>query len=116
MKIKKGVTRIVIICFGYVFKIPNFTSKHLFFLQGFVANYKERYITITFKYYKHFYSKINPTLFCTYFGLLSIQKYVTPLTRELTSAEKRYFKQQTIDNKKENFGILNGKIVCIDYG
>jgi hypothetical protein len=62
-----------------------------------------------------FFDKVAPTIFCTWFGLLSIQKRALPLDRDLTKEEDDYFMHLTSDRKKENFGYLNGRIVCVDY-
>lgn len=114
--IKYGITRIVILVGNYAIKIPNFTYSHQHFLNGCIANWSERVYT---KMYKNadcdFYSKIAPTIFCIWFGLISIQKRVILLDRSLTEAECIYFKDQTSDIKGTNFGYLNEKIVCIDY-
>jgi len=113
----KGTTRIVFLFSKYVIKIPNFNYSHSHFLQGCKANWDERKYTKIFKGCKdcNFYEKISPTIYSSWFGLFSIQYKVKPLKRNLTNNEKEYFKQQTTDNKKENFGYLNDKLVCIDY-
>lgn len=131
MKIKKGVTRIVLIVFGYAIKIPNFTYSHHHFLQGCVCNSSERLFTkqwrpknnpekVGAKHYEFIletFEKINPTLFCSWFGLISIQKEVKLLGYDIKEIDglKEHFKIVCTDFKSENFGLLNGKIVCIDY-
>ncbi len=112
--IKIGCTRIVFVFGNFVIKIPNFINHHNHFLKGCYANYYERIFTKQFKN-NELINKINPTLFCMRFGLFSIQRKVEILNRNLTKKEILYFKDITNDIKKENFGYLNKKIVCIDY-
>ena len=113
-----GITRNVILIGKYAFKFPTLHS-HIHFLNGCYANYSER------RFYKNFKgvyvsdedltSKVAPSLFCSYFGLLQIQRRLTPLTRDLTPTEVELFKGVCTDIKKENFGYLNGKLLCLDY-
>lgn len=61
------------------------------------------------------FDKINPTIFCSWFGLLSIQKRADVLIRDLTEDEIKCYSVITTDLKGENFGLIKGKLVCIDY-
>jgi len=113
--IKKGATRLVFLIGNYAFKVPNFTYCHLHFLHGCYACWSERDYTKRFKVLSDVYEKISPTIFCSWFGLLSVQKRVVELDRDLTEDECFYFFNQTEDTKMQNFGYLKGKLVCIDY-
>lgn len=106
MKTGYGIIRIVFLIGKYVFKIPNFRCSHRNWLQGCSANWNERVVIKTFKDTEiKSYSKIAPTYFCIWFGLLSIQQRTTPLKRDLNNEEKEYFKHLVWgDNKRENFG------------
>jgi hypothetical protein len=119
MEIKrKGVTRIVFIFDRFVIKIPNFLVQHNHFLHGCLANWNERY------FYKRWnktqfklLNKAVPSIFCSWFGLLQIQRKCKPLDRELTNEEIELYKDlHNGDCKKENFGYYNGQLVCLDYG
>lgn len=119
MKIRSGITRIVFLIGNYAFKIPNFKYNHCHFLQGCYANWSER------KYYKGFINAnyrgnlvehVAPSYFCLAFGLFQIQARCKPLLIELSDEQKEFYKPLCAgDNKKENFGIYNNKIVCLDY-
>lgn len=117
VKVKNGTTRIVFLILGYAIKIPNFKVEHHHFLLGCAANWNERKLTKLFKGCTEceYYNKINPTLFSSWLGLLSIQREVELLDRNLTTFEVEYFKDQTSDIKKSNFGYLGNRLVCIDY-
>ncbi len=117
MKTSFGVTRIVFIFDSFVIKIPNYHYSHSHFLQGCCANWSERNICKMFKPMRDsFFDLLAPSLFCTWFGLLQIQKRTLPLERDLTDEEKEQFKDFCgTDNKKENFGYYQGRIVCHDY-
>lgn len=116
MRLKlNGTTRIVFLIGNYAIKIPNHVVCHQHFLQGCYANWSERRYTKTFERLPEFYNKIAPTIFCSWFGLLSIQRRVVELDRHLTVNEVEYFKDQTTDIKMQNFGYLDKRLVCIDY-
>ena len=117
MKIKKGVTRIVLIFQTFVIKIPNFTYSHQNFLIGCTSNWNERHFCKIFKGYKDIIWNVSPSIWCSWFGIIQIQKRCKPLNRDLTKEEKRKFKITcNEDFKKENFGYYNNKLVCLDYG
>lgn len=109
---RKGVTRIVLLIGSYAIKFPNPLYCHSHFLQGCYANWSERQLTKRFNIYQH---KISPTFFCAWFGLFSVQRRVLELNRDLSSKEVEYFKELTSDIKKENFGWLEERLVCVDY-
>ena len=94
-------------------KIPNFTYCHLHWLQGCYGNWSERY------WYKRTLRedklKMSPSYFCSWFGLFQIQAKFESLERELIEEEIEYFRTFGLDNKKENFGMFKGKLVCLDY-
>lgn len=108
-----GVTRLVFLIGRYAIKIPNFTYSHLHFLNGCYSNWSERHVTKL--KIEEFQVKTAPTLFCSWFGLLSVQIRAEPRIADLTEAEKDYFKNQTTDIKPQNFGYIKGRLVCVDY-
>ncbi len=121
MKInKKGITRIVFVFRSFVLKIPKFTYSHDHFLQGCVSNWSERKFTKTFKnanFSGNMYKHIAPSLWCSWFGLIQIQVKCEPNPEPLSDSQKEFFEPLCgTDSKKENFGILNGRLVCLDYG
>lgn len=115
--IYKGCTRIVFLLGNYAIKIPNFKVHHLHFLHGCYANWSERHYCKIMKGIENdkFYNLVVPSLFCSYFGLIQIQKRCIELNRHLTDEEIEIFKDVCNDIKKENFGIYNDKLVCLDY-
>lgn len=117
MIIKKGITRTVIVIGNYAIKLAfNLRFNHLHFLNACLSNYCEKIKTIQFRNFPDYYEYIVPTIFCSWFGLFSIQYKVDILTRSLSDNEKMVFKLITDDLKSENFGYFNGKLVCVDYG
>lgn len=118
MKISlKGCTRIVILIGNYAIKIPNFKVSHLHFLYGCYSNYSERsqYKNIKKNKNNKFSNLIAPSIFCTWFGLIQIQKRCIELERHLTEEEKEIFKDICFDIKKENFGYYKNNLVCFDF-
>lgn len=116
---RNGVTRLVFVFEKFVVKIPNFSCQHDHFLIGCVANWSER------KQWKH-WRKVKsqrtemlcPTIFCSWFGLIQIQRRVKILSDDsfLTPRQVDSFKDITTDIKPQNFGFYKGRLVCVDYG
>lgn len=106
---------------NFVVKIPNFLVQHSHFLQGCYANWSERNFCKTFgdpacEFTNNYFEYVAPSLFCSWFGLIQIQKKCTEKKEDLTEEEKEKYRPLCWgDNKKENFGWLNGKLVCLDY-
>ena len=117
MKIdRKGCTRIVILTKNYAIKIPNFLVCHLHFLQGCYSNWSERHYCKIMKNMPEFLDLVAPSLFCSWFGLIQIQRRCTPKLEHLTDEEiEKYKDLHNGDFKKENFGYYNNKLVCLDY-
>jgi hypothetical protein len=126
--IRFGVYRIVFLFGNYVIKIPNLIYDHRHFIYGCYCNYNER---ISYKIWKkqgcrvvrdntggnddYLHELVAPSLYCSWFGFLQIQKRCIILERELTIGEKMRFKIVCKDIKPDNFGIINEKVVCLDY-
>lgn len=107
--IKYGITRIVFLIGKYAIKIPN-PKRHLHFLQGCYNNYSERYYCKTVKGTED-YNLIAPSYFCSWFGIIQIQAKCEPIQ----NIEYGVFINLTDDHKPENFGLYNGRVVCLDY-
>lgn len=114
-----GCTRIVFLVGRYAIKIPNFLYCHQHFLQGCYANWSERQFCLSFKKVEkteNFIWKVAYSYWCGWFGLFQIQARCEPLERDLTGCEIMFYNDVCGgDNKKENFGWYQGRLVCIDY-
>lgn len=118
MKIMKGTSRTVFLTGKYAIKFATIKYGWQLFLYGCYGNASER------KYYK-LHSKadyegnlsgfVAPSLFCSWFGLIQVQIRCEPINRKMSKSEYKFFSPICSDNKTENFGILNGKLVCLDY-
>lgn len=117
--IKSGVNRVVFVLGRYAFKFPNFMHSHLHFIHGCYANCKERdYYRVHSKsvYEGNMAEHVAPSLFCSWFGLVQVQSRCDVLDRDLTDEEKEFFVPLCgLDNKRSNFGLIDGKLVCLDY-
>lgn len=116
MKISRGTNRIVVLIGKYAVKIPNFINGHLLFLTGSLANYREREYCRMMKNIPDLYNLVCPSLWCSWFGLIQIQKRAKPVIDELSDYEFSKFDNICDDLKNENFGYYHGRLVCIDYG
>jgi len=122
IELKFGNCRTVILIGNYAIKIPTtITAKR--FLFGCYCNKSEREF---WKIAKHNYFPggsymsglnliVTPCYYCSAFGLISLYKKAEPLSVDLTEEQKINFEDITTDLKKENFGIINNTIVCLDY-
>lgn len=89
---------------------------HKQFIIGCLSNWSER------ERYKRVckYSKeklmVSPSLYCSYFGLLQIQRRCKPMDRDLTDEELTSFEYYCKEDcAKTNFGYYKDNIVCVDY-
>jgi hypothetical protein len=125
MKLQKGATRWVFVGRKRAYKIPSLSS-YKQFLQGLLCNMNEAIWSKSINLYPH----LCPIMGKIPFGLLVIMPAVSICTRQMgiTGGEEwEYYKDICMnketgiafpqnDWKASNFGVLNGKIVCIDYG
>jgi len=104
MKIKLGTTRIVILICGLAFKIPRI-GRYDNFLRGLLGNWTEA---------RYNWPVVNPiycpVLFSLPLGLL----VVMPRCEALKSND--IFEICDGEYKRDSYGKLNDRIVCIDYG
>ena len=129
MKIKYGCTRIVFIFKTTVWKIPNFKYSWEHFLKGLIGNMQERNMWRwnSGKYEEGNSHLLCPVLFAAWGGWLIImpkadmQKHeneIRALPRD--QAPPGYSSWKNIgfggDDKVDNYGYLNGKLVKVDYG
>ena len=111
-----GITRIVFLTNKYAIKIPNPFNNHVNFLSGCYANWKERMYYKSWKQSQYYLKDlVVPTLYCSLFGLVSIQYKCEQLERELEEDEENTFLNVTEDTKSENFGYYDKVLVCLDY-
>ena len=115
IQIRRGYTRIAILLFGIVIKIPNIFNERAF-VYGMYANIHESEIWNMAKEHKN--SKyLAKTYFRSAFGLVLVAKRYNVLNRDLTDEEKSQIPLTAFDPKRENYGILdNEQIVVLDYG
>lgn len=125
-----GVTRIVILVGPWAIKIARFNYSWPNFLRGLLANMQER------DFSKTGWPELCPVLFAMWGGFISIMPRCTPLTDDQWNsfdfdgfAEPRDWHEERIvkgkypeeryvpvENKRCSFGVLNDRIVAVDYG
>lgn len=113
MKINRnGITRIVIELERIVIKIPNFLYQWDHFLVGLLSNIRE-YRTWNYSENKHL---LCPVIWCSWGGwILIMQKAEGVSWGEINL---RIFTEAGLDgdDKEDNYGLINGRVVKIDYG
>jgi hypothetical protein len=110
-----GSTRTVLLIGKYAVKIPAMVSwKH--FLNGLLGNIQES----EFNTLNH--PKLCPVLFALPLGFLIVMPRCENVSREVFYSLdfKRFVKERNlllpVEDKLSSFGMLNGKVVAVDYG
>ena len=120
MKISRGTTRMTILIGGLAFKLPILGRSLKHFVKGWLGNLDESNIWWELKY-DSFGDQLCPIYF-SLFGLVNVMKRANPVTIEFN---KQSILQEFKDISKlvsvdvcsgwRNFGIINGKLVLVDY-
>ena len=108
MKIKTGVTRIVLLVNKFAIKLPSFRNGWRCFLQGILANEQERVWSAGL-----IDDRLCPVIISSRFGFWLAMRRADEIT-ELPPREN--FNGLPLDYKLSNFGLLDGRIVLVDYG
>ncbi|MEO6302174.1 MAG: hypothetical protein ABIP51_03270 [Bacteroidia bacterium] len=117
----KGVTRIVVLWRGVVIKFPK-PMKWSNFLRGLIGNINERdtYRWNSGKYEKGYSHLLAPVIWCSWGGWILIMKRAKLLTEQEWGegewAVKEHIQNFRGDDTISNYGIINKKLVKIDYG
>lgn len=132
MIIKKGTTRIVIIFKTSVIKIPNFSYSWTNFITGVLANIRERDTWRWNMSRPEILELLAPVLWCSWGALILVMKKADvegyeQYIRSLPETDLDYREQRLLDYKKwidaglggddkpDNYGYLEGRLVKIDY-
>ncbi len=118
--ISSGVTREVFLTKRYAFKIPKLRYGWKFFLTGLLANMQERTFSTAG------WPELCPIVFSIPGGWLNVQRRAASLTpHEWQNFDRDLFEYGSIERgyivpigdwKAENFGVIDGRIVAVDYG
>lgn len=133
---RRGITRTVFIFKSFVIKVPNGRYSWSHFLQGLIANIKEGQ---SWRYNKHrpeIQELMCPVIWTSWGGWILIMKradvegycdYIRSLPRIEDMSHSGIMKHNTEiyskwinngfggDDKADNYGFLNGKLVKVDY-
>lgn len=113
--LKRGATRIVLLIGKYAIKIPSIFEWRLF-LHGLLANLQEA------SFSRAEWEELCPVVLAVPGGWFLIMRRATPLSEEefesLNYEEwvDRENYRVPVENKHDSFGILDGRIVAVDYG
>lgn len=107
MKVIRSSTRTVLLAGSWAFKIPSFRSWDGF-LRGLLANMQEAEFSLTE------WPELCPVSFSIPLGLLVVMPYCRPLSEEEWPDRGEYM--VPVEMKPDSFGILEGRIVAVDYG
>lgn len=117
-----GATRAVLLIGGWAIKFPHFGRGYQLGLHGILANLQEREWSCVD-------DRLCPVVWGDRCGLVLIMRRCEPIPEEqgMTRHFASYFDGKgwpggveidtlVSDWKPQNFGVLNGKLVCLDYG
>lgn len=114
-----GITRFVILTDNYAIKVPKIGNWKNFLL-GFVANMEEsvvwRCACVPYGGLSHVKQHLCPVVWCDRFGFVCVMKRAEPLNG--VDPRQAYLKLEPHfnDHKDDNYGIIAGSVVMIDYG
>lgn len=111
---KHGITRSVVLIGPYAFKFPSIRNGMSMFLEGMLANWRER------KFYKdsgdYYRGLLAKSYFCSWFGLFSIMERVVVNLEDMDDEKMKWFQGVSTEWKPMNYGYnKNGDLVCLDY-
>ena len=125
MKInRRGISRTVFLIGKYAIKIPSLRAygegvkgRVWSFARGIVANHSE----IT--WFNYDARNLCPILWHGFFGLVIVMPRCEPYLVDTETEERMFtgdfcpvdFDIMITDNKPENYGVLNGRVVMLDY-
>lgn len=122
---RQGCTRLVILIWGWAIKVPQYTSWRMF-LNGLLGNLQER------EFSSMKLPELAPVLFSIPGGWLNVMPRAEVVDLE-SPGEERFqmmdiWYQSTlgtgreellrdiVESKVDSFGVINGRVVAIDYG
>lgn len=119
IKICKGTNRTVFLVGRYAIKITRFWHSNRgyrwkSFLRGILANIDEAY---WYRWSTH-KELLCPVLFKSPLGVILVMRRAEPINKEEYNKKEfsSIFKAMPLDNKIENFGKIDCRIVLVDYG
>jgi hypothetical protein len=108
----KGVFRRVVLLGQYAFKLPRWQQ----FAAGMRSNRWEREMWQRWRP-RFQWSTLCPVIYADPFGLLVVMpRAVQPVPQDQVDALPDYYPDITAETKHEDFGLLGGSIVALDYG
>lgn len=111
-----GITRTVVLIGPLALKFPSHRHRFRYFRQGMTANRLERLTWLRFTFWQFSASeRMCPSLWCSPMGLVLVQRRVKPLDRVPLPEELCHIWRWSTDHKRENYGVLDGRVVCVDY-
>ena len=115
----RGATRLVILTKRYAIKLPRIwwrsPDRWQMFLYGLLANMQER------KFARTGWPELCPVVWSTPGGWCVVMRRAEPLAEDLTEEQYTAFVEHDeyyvpAEHKTDSFGILDGRLVAIDYG
>lgn len=107
VKVRSGQTRTVLLIGRWAIKVPRLANGWRFFLMGMLANANERR-------WSGFDDRLCPVLWCAPMGLMLCMRRAEPWPDGEPLPEMKSL--PFLDHQTSNFGLLDGKVVSIDYG
>lgn len=115
MKVKRGATRNVLLAGRFAFKFPSCRSWRLF-LNGLLGNMQEA------EFARAGWPKLCPVVFSLPYGFLTVMRRAEPLPDDVwRGLDVQAWASEEghtipVEPKQDSFGVLDGRIVAVDYG
>ena len=113
MRIGRGITRTVWLIGPWAIKFPSLRYAGRFFFKGCLANLSEAWLWNDKKDSRDY---MAPVIWCGWFGAFLIMRRCEPI--DIDPCKPFWYPaaiHNDMDKKPENIGVLNGRIVWIDY-
>lgn len=107
---RNGVTRIVLLIGPWAVKLPRFDLGWRMGLRGLLCNMTER------EGASLRLDSLCPLVFAAPGGWLNVMKRARPLTDDEWLHGVPNVKEWPIERKRDNWGMIGGRIVAVDYG
>lgn len=109
MKRRSGITRCVLLVGGFAIKVPK-PRRWKHFIEGLLSNMQERdcwAANVSINSADH----LAPVLWASWGGWVLVMERTEPI--DPSDIDRVPYRLE--DHKAENYGVLRGNIVCIDY-
>lgn len=120
LHVTNGIMRKVLLTNRYAIKVPSLRHGWKYFLHGLLANYHEANLWACAKAdgsaVSGFLSMLCPVVWASWGGWIVVMRRAEEISQQQWDATPWPDDFPVGDRKVDNFGLLDGRVVCVDYG